>query len=52
MPVAELTAAPLPERPELDPAQARREALKAEAEQIAEKQPEQIAIQVAEWLKE
>jgi flagellar M-ring protein FliF len=52
VPVAELTAAPLPERPALDPAQARREALKAEAEQIAEKQPEQIAIQVAEWLKE
>jgi flagellar M-ring protein FliF len=52
VPVAELTAAPLPERPELDPAQARREALRVEAEQIAEKQPEQIAIQVAEWLKE
>jgi flagellar M-ring protein FliF len=50
VPVAELTAAPT--RNEIDPAQARRAALKAEAEEIAKKQPEQIAVQVAEWLKE
>jgi flagellar biosynthesis/type III secretory pathway M-ring protein FliF/YscJ len=35
-----------------DPAGARRAALKAEAEEIAKKQPEQIAVQVTEWLKE
>ena len=49
--VAELEAAP-PVRGALDPAQARRAALKAEAEEIAKKQPEQIAVQVSEWLKD
>jgi hypothetical protein len=48
--VAELEAAPI--RPALDPVNARRTALKAEAEEIADKQPEQIALQVSEWLKE
>jgi len=50
VPVAELTAGP--GRATLDPIHARRAALKAEAEEIAEKQPEQLAVQVAEWLKE
>jgi len=50
VPVAELQAAP--ERPAIDPVNARRAALKAEAEEIAEKQPEQLAMQVTEWLKE
>jgi hypothetical protein len=36
----------------MDPANARRAALRAEAEEIAQKQPEQLAVQVAEWLKE
>ncbi|HKI90878.1 MAG TPA: flagellar basal-body MS-ring/collar protein FliF [Gaiellaceae bacterium] len=48
--VAELEAGPT--RNALDPATARRAALKAEAEDIASKQPEQIAAQVSEWLKE
>jgi flagellar M-ring protein FliF len=48
--VAELEPAPV--RPAIDPASARRAALRAEAEEIAEKQPEQIAVQVSEWLKE
>lgn len=48
--VAELEAAP--SRSMLDPASARRAALKAEAEEIAQKQPEQIAVQVSAWLKE
>jgi flagellar M-ring protein FliF len=50
VPVAELTAAPARTAP--DPIHERRAALKAEAEEIAEKQPEQIALQVSEWLKE
>jgi flagellar M-ring protein FliF len=50
VPVAELTAAPT--RAALDPANERRAKLKAEAEEIAQKQPEQIAVQVTEWLKE
>jgi flagellar M-ring protein FliF len=50
IPVAELEAGP--SRGILDPAQARRAALKAEAEEIAQKQPEQIAVQVSAWLKE
>jgi flagellar M-ring protein FliF len=49
--VAELEAAPST-RNVLDPAGARRAALKAEAEEIAQKQPEQIAVQVSAWLKE
>jgi flagellar M-ring protein FliF len=49
--VAELEAAPARVHT-LDPASARRAALKAEAEEIAEKQPEQIAVQVSAWLKE
>jgi flagellar M-ring protein FliF len=48
--VAELEA--VPSRHTLDPASARRAALKAEAEEIAQKQPEQIAVQVSAWLKE
>jgi flagellar M-ring protein FliF len=48
--VAELEAAP--NRTMLDPAGQRRAALKAEAEEIAQKQPEQIAVQVSAWLKE
>ena len=48
--VAELEAAPA--RAAIDPGNARREALKAEAEEIAMKQPEQIATQVSEWLKD
>jgi flagellar M-ring protein FliF len=48
--VAELEVAP--SRHALDPASARRAALKAEAEEIAQKQPEQIAVQVSAWLKE
>jgi flagellar M-ring protein FliF len=48
--VAELEAAPT--RVAIDPAGARRAALRAEAEEIARKQPQQIAVQVSEWLKE
>jgi len=48
--VAELEAGPM--RHAIDPVNARRAALKAEAEDIAAKQPEQIALQVSEWLKE
>jgi flagellar M-ring protein FliF len=48
--VGELEAAP--QRAALDPASTRREALKAEAEEIVTKQPEQLAVQVTEWLKE
>jgi flagellar M-ring protein FliF len=50
IPVAELEAGP--NRNAFDPAGARRAALKAEAEEIAQKQPEQIAVQVSAWLKE
>ncbi len=49
--VAELEAAPAT-RGAIDPVHARRAALKAEAEEIASKQPEQIAVQVSEWLKD
>lgn len=50
--VAELEAAPITSRNAIDPLNARRAALKAEAEEIADKQPEQIAVQVSEWLKD
>jgi flagellar M-ring protein FliF len=48
--VGELEAAPT--RITLDPATQRREALKVEAAEIAKKQPEQLVVQVTEWLKE
>ncbi len=51
VPLAELEASP-PTRAQLDNIAEERSALRNELEQIARKEPEQVAIQVKQWLKE
>ncbi|MBX5474659.1 MAG: flagellar M-ring protein FliF [Thermoleophilia bacterium] len=49
-PIAELEVAPV--RTALDPAQERRATVRAEVEDIVRREPEQVAAQIGQWLKE
>ncbi|MBV8256450.1 MAG: flagellar M-ring protein FliF [Actinobacteria bacterium] len=49
-PIAELEVAPV--RAGLEPAVARRETVRTQVEEIVRKEPEQVAAQIGQWLKE